>query len=156
MVAVDDVNNDTFPDIVFVNGDASSVYVLFGYGNSRFGNVTILSIGTNFRPISLDLGDLNRDTSIDIVVANEMSENIYIFFSYDNRTFSLPTILIRDRYADIDSVAVSDVNGDSIPDILFTDSQANSSISIFHRFGDGNFTLVKVYSPESDTSTGML
>jgi hypothetical protein len=42
---------------------------------------------------------------------------------------------------------VSDINNDTLLDILVADyNQINSSIGIFYGFGDGNFTLPKIYS----------
>ena len=70
-VAVDDLNNDTIPDIVVANRNADNVCILFGYGNGSFGNVTTLSTGYWSGPVSVALGDFNRDKSIDIVVANQ-------------------------------------------------------------------------------------
>jgi hypothetical protein len=42
---------------------------------------------------------------------------------------------------------VSDINNDTLLDILVADyNEINSSIGIFYGFGDGNFTLPKIYS----------
>lgn len=50
------------------------------------------------------------------------------------------------------SVVVSDVNNDAILDILIAGyNQSNSSIGILYGYGDGNFTLPKIYQTSSVT-----
>lgn len=155
-LAVDDLNNDTFLDIAFVNSDANSVGLIFGYGNGSFGNMTTLFTGNNSEPYSLALGDLNGDKTIDIAAANRLSGTISLFFGYGNGTFSsqrIPALRI-DAYDPV--IVIHDVNNDTILDILFTDNQRASRIGIFYGFGDGNFTLPKTYFTDLETAPAMM
>ena len=155
-IAVDDLNNDTFSDIAFVNSDANSIGLLFDYGNGSFGNVTTLSTGNDSQPYSLALGDLNGDKTIDIVAANQLTGTISLFFGYGNGTFSsqkFPALRIN---AIDPAIIISDVNNDNILDILFTNNQRDSSIGIFYGFGDGNFTLPKIYFTDLETAPAMI
>ena len=155
-IAVDDLNNDTVLDIAFVNGDANSIGLLFGYGNGSFGNVTTLFTGNDSQPYSLALGDLNGDKTIDIAVANRLSATISLFFGYGNGTFSSQRIPALRINANDPEIIMSDVNNDNILDILFTNNQRDSSIGIFYGFGDGNFTLPKIYFTDLETAPAMI
>jgi predicted nucleotidyltransferase len=146
-VAVNDLNDDTIPDIVVANHYADNVCILFGFGNGSFGNVITLSTGLNSGPRSIALGDLNQDKSIDIAVANLNSNSVGVFFGYGNGTFFPQKIYPVDPGAVLHSIIVSDINNDTLLDILVADyNEINSSIGIFYGFGDGNFTLPKIYS----------
>lgn len=126
-IAVDGLNNDTFLDIAFVNSDANSIGLLFGYSNGSFGNVATLFTGNYSEPYSLALGDLNGDKTIDIAVANQLSGTIALFFGYGNGTFSSQRIPALRIIASDPSIIISDVNNDNILDILFTNNQRDSN-----------------------------
>lgn len=150
-IAVDDLNKDTNLDIVVVNTYAHHVFILFGYGNGTFGNVTTLSTGEDSNPVCVTFGDLNRDQSIDIVVSNRKFPIVSLFFGYGNGTFSArksfeirqsayfwPTTYFR-------PIVVADMNNDTILDILVAaaadDDEGDISVAIYYGLGDGNFTL---------------
>ena len=154
-VAVDDLNNDTFLDIVFVNPDANSICLLFGFGDGHFSNATTLSTGENSQPVSVALGDLNGDKSIDIVVANRLSATVLLFFGYGNETFSTQNIAVLHYNASVPSILLSDVNSDNLLDILFIDEQLNGGIGIFYGFGGGKFASLKFYATGSFTAPSM-
>ncbi len=151
-VAVNDFNNDNILDIVVANSHANNVCILLGYGDGSFENVITLSTGSDSGPCSIGIGDFNKDKSLDIAVANQISKNIGIFFGYGNGTFSSQNIYPAGSDSDLSSIVVSDVNNDTILDILATDyNAANSSIGIYYGFGNGNFTLPKIYSTGLNT-----
>ena len=145
-VAVDDLNKDAIPDIVVANYLAGNICILFGHGNGSFGRVLKLSTGEDSRPLSVALGDINRDSNIDIVVADYYSSSIFLFFGNGNGSFSSPKISSADSNSDLQAVILSDINNDTVLDILLCDYNVlNSSIGILYGFGDGNFTLPKIY-----------
>lgn len=79
-LGVGDFDNDSHLDLVVANYGTGTIGVFLGYGNGSFGNVTTLSTGKRSGPVSVALGDFNRDKSIDIVVANRGSKTVGLFF----------------------------------------------------------------------------
>ena len=145
-ITVADLNNDTIPDIIVSNGRMDSVRILFNNGNGNFTNMTVLLIANGSYPIFVAMGDFDRDRSIDIVVANQKTNTISLFFSHGNGSFSLKKTYSISSYGALLSITVSDVNNDGILDILVADfNRRNGSIGIFYGYGDGNFTLPKLY-----------
>jgi hypothetical protein len=146
-VAVADLNNDNILDLVVANFNADNVCILLGYGNGSFGNVITLKTGEDSGPYSIAIGDLNKDKLLDIAVANWQSNNIGIFFGYGNGTFSSQKTYFINSNSNLKSIVVIDVNNDTLLDILVVDCNSeNSSMGIFYGFGNGNFTLPKLYS----------
>lgn len=151
-VTVTDLNNDTFLDIVVANFDANNIYILLGDGDGNFGDATVLSTGANSGPCSITIGDLDKDHSLDIVVANQISNSIGIILGISNGTFSSQKIYFTSKNSNLTSIVVNDINNDTILDILVTHyNYFDSSIGIFYGYGDGNFTLPKIYSAGSTT-----
>lgn len=145
-VAIDDLNQDTNPDIVVVNTYAHNVCILFGYGNGTFGNVTTLSTGEDSYPVCVAFGDFNRDQSTDIVVSNRNYHIISLFFGYGNGTFSLQKTFEIRLSAYFRPIVVADMNNDSILDILVADyDEDNTNVAIYYGLGDGNFTLSTIH-----------
>ena len=156
-VAVDDVNKDAIPDIVVANKFTDNVCILFGYGNGSFGHGMTLFTGDDSGPTSIALGDLNGDDAIDIVVASHYSNTILLFFGDGNGSFFSPKTYVADSNADLVAVIVSDINNDTILDILVCDyNRIDSSFAILYGFGDGNFTLPKIYPTGLNSQPFML
>ena len=150
-VAVADLNNDSFVDIVVANSLANNICILFGDGHGNFTNITTLSTGDDSRPVSISIADLNKDSRLDIVVANRLSVNILIFSGSDNGTFSSPRIYPLDCNYDLLVVQLSDVNNDTVFDILLVNYNAsNSAIIILYGLDNGHFALPSIY----DTGVG--
>ena len=98
-------------------------------------------------PVSVALGDFNRDKSVDIALANQNGRSVSLFFGLGNGTFSSQKLYSVNPNAVLHSITVSDINNDTLLDILIADyNQLDSSIAIFYGFGDGNFTLPTIYS----------
>ena len=75
------------------------------------------STGNDSSPGMLDVGDLNNDGQMDIVVANFGTNNIGIFLGYGNGSFdTMITYSTGDESAPY-SIAVADVNNDNRTDI---------------------------------------
>src|SRR5438128_1431472 len=87
-IAVGDLNNDHQMDIVVVNYGTNNIGILLGYGDGSFQDQMTFSTGYDSIPYSLAVGDLNKDNQLDIIVANYGTNNIGIFFGYDNGTFA--------------------------------------------------------------------
>jgi hypothetical protein len=77
-VAVDDLNNDTIIDIVVANYGSNSLGVFLGYGDGTFSEMTPIPLEYGSRPFSVLIGDFNNDRKLDLAVANNGTDSLYI------------------------------------------------------------------------------
>jgi hypothetical protein len=60
-VAVNNLNNDQWLDLIFANGGLNNVGIFLGSGNRSFALQLTFSTGFNSLPCSVAIGDLNND-----------------------------------------------------------------------------------------------
>ncbi|CAF4887954.1 unnamed protein product, partial [Rotaria sp. Silwood2] len=111
-ITVGDFNNDNQTDIVVANPDSDTVSILLGNGDGSFQDQITYSTGYGSLPIALVVGDFNKDNQLDIVVANYGTDNIGIFFGYDNGTFTGQKTYTTTLNSKPSSIAVRDLNND--------------------------------------------
>ncbi len=139
-IAVKDVNNDTYPDIVFGNYGGHNELVL-NNGDGTYQHPQILPGGLSFT-WSLSIGDIDDDGWNDIAIGNSGEPNI-LLMNEGNGIFS-KVIILPDggpvpRKAN--SIVLFDVNNDSFPDILVGNYLGEDSTNqLFLNDGQGNFT----------------
>jgi FG-GAP-like repeat len=109
-------------DIVVANHGTDSVGVFLGYGNGSFMNQSLHPTGFGSRPYSVSVIDINNDTLLDIVVANQGTNNIGIFLGYGNGLFA-DQMLVALEYGSLPfSVIVGDFNNDQLLDMAVGNS----------------------------------
>ncbi|CAF3705816.1 unnamed protein product [Adineta steineri] len=136
-VAVGDLNNDNFKDIVVANSGTSNIGIFLSNGNGTFQNQKIYSTGLKSSPHSIVIDDLNNDSFLDIVVANFYTNSIGIFFGYGNGKFK-NEINISTGSSHPLFVKTRDLNKDNFIDIIVINYPTNN-IEIFYGFGNGSF-----------------
>jgi hypothetical protein len=160
-VAVSDVNNDGFPDIVVANNCADStcaegsVGVLLGNGDGTFQPaVTYGSGGKSAKSVAI--ADLNGDGKPDLVVANCGLSNrcppdggvgtVGVLLGNGDGTFQTAVAYLSGGI-DPMSIAVADVNNDGKPDLLVGHLLGNgdSTLSVLLGNGDGTFHAAVSY-----------
>lgn len=72
-IAIGDVNNDTFADVVTGNPTADSVSVLLGDGTGNFGVARETVVG-NY-PLGVNLADVNHDGNLDLLFVSTRDPN---------------------------------------------------------------------------------
>ncbi|CAF1654098.1 unnamed protein product, partial [Adineta ricciae] len=85
-IAVADLNNDGYLDIVVSNYGSHTIGILFGNANGTFRDQITYPVGSS-RPLKVALDDLNNDSFVDIVVVNNGTNIVGILFGSDNATF---------------------------------------------------------------------
>ena len=143
-----DINEDHHPDIITVNSQTDTISVILGYGNNTFSKQLIYSTGNDSHPSSIVADYLNNDHRLDLVVVNEDTNQIGIFFGYNYATFHNPFIyLIIDNKSPWKMV-VNDFNNDHYLDIAII-FLSNASFGILLGHGNGSFSNMITYPTES-------
>jgi hypothetical protein len=166
-VAIGDVNGDGIPDLAVANqiqGDGSLggvVSVLLGNGNGTFQSpVSYLSGGGAAN--SVVIVDVNNDSLADLVVSNRCQSpeqcgtgigQVAVLLGNGNGTFQAPLTYSSGGY-NADSIAVGDVNGDGIPDVVVANDCGNDpscsgssdgNVSVLLGNGAGSFLTAVIY-----------
>src|SRR5580692_10339341 len=139
-IAIGDVNNDGFLDLVTSNEATSNVSVLLGNGKGGFSKARVFP--TDSQPRSIAMADFNRDGKLDVVTANFGSGTISVLFGNGDGTFQAR----QDFPVGIQtqSVVVGDMNHDGIPDIVVASVQSGTIDTLLSN-GDGTFQSPIVY-----------
>lgn len=142
-LALNDLNNDTIPDVVVTDHENDRLFVFFGIGDGTFTKTLTLPTGHESGPYIVIINDFNNDNRYDIVVGNGDGNYISIYLGNGRGKFSQQMIhyIETGPYA---LVAV-DFNRDGILDIATANYYGNNT-SILYGNGDGTFRQRKTFS----------
>ena len=128
---VADVNGDNRPDILTANYNSDKVGVLLNAGAGIFQPPVQYSLGpVNSAAQDLAVADVNGDTKLDLITANNGSNSAGVLLGNGNGTFQ-PVVVVRaSNFAtgatiSPNAVAVGDLTGDGKPDLALTDDGFN-------------------------------
>lgn len=132
-VATGDLDGDGFADIAAANRGDNSVSVLLGNGDGTFGSKTQFDVGT--RPESVAIGNLNGGSIPDIAVANVdpgiNPDSVSVLLGAGDGAFAAATSLpFPGGTSDPLSIAIANLNADSLSDIVTTNSEV-PGVSVF-------------------------
>ncbi|MCK5640253.1 MAG: VCBS repeat-containing protein, partial [Gammaproteobacteria bacterium] len=139
-VALGDLDNDGDLDmVVTIRSSTSANYarVLLGDGAGGFVQAADYVVGTN--PRFLQLGDLDNDGLLDMVVANWGSDNVSVLLGAGAGGFAAAVNYateIRPR-----SLALGDMNGDGVLDMAVA-NEGSGNLSVLLGDGTGGFAPV--------------
>jgi hypothetical protein len=142
-----DINSDNQSDIVSVNSKTDSISIIMGHRNGTFEKQMMYSTGNNSYPYAAASGDLNNDNRLDLIVANEGTDNIGVFYGFNYTSFH-----DQMTYSSIDAlqpygIVTSDFNDDSFIDIAAV-FYTSSNLGILFGYGNGSFSNIMIYSTE--------
>ncbi|CAF0997315.1 unnamed protein product [Adineta steineri] len=143
--SIGDVNNDNQVDIVIANSGTNGIGVLLGQKDGSFSTAITYSTGINSAPLFSTLYDLNNDNQLDIVSANYGIGSIGVFLGSGNGIFANVTTYSTGTGSLPYTVAISDLNNDTYPDIVVSNSLPNR-IGIFLAYGNGSFGKITTYA----------
>ena len=147
-LAVADFNNDSRPDIVTASSGIDGPSVFLGSIGEDFLIAPAYSIGSKPQLLSIAVGDFDNDTRLDVVVADNATNNIIVVFGSGYGAFIRHTAYSTGNNSGPCSVAVGDFNKDGRLDIVVANS-GDGSIAIFLANGTGTFLNRTVYSTGS-------
>ncbi|MEA2473725.1 MAG: hypothetical protein QOE06_1640 [Thermoleophilaceae bacterium] len=130
-VAIGDMNDDGFGDIVVVNATSGTTSVLLGVGNGTFGAPADYPSGPS--PYGLVLADFNGDNRLDIATSqtNGGSSEVQVRLNTGTGSgvdFGAPLTL--GVGADTQGMAAGDFNRDAAPDIVAARTGSNHVLRI--------------------------
>jgi uncharacterized protein (TIGR03437 family) len=172
-MAVGDFNGDGKTDLALARRAAGSITLMLGNGDGTFGTgsnleVSIPSSDPGQAPLGpnvLIAADFNGDGTLDLVTTfanyQDLAEGgIAILLGNGDGTFETPTLISAPAF----SLAVADLNGDKIPDLIAGLSGraagAAPGIAVLIGNGDGSFQpsvqILTSPPPAPDGSAGMI
>jgi hypothetical protein len=152
-LTVADVNGDGKPDLVVANFDVGKVSVLLGNGDGTFQSPQSFSVGAF--PSTVAVADLTGNGKPDLITGNEGDNTVSVLMGNGDGTFRpQKTYAIGTGPLGGVTLAVADLTGDGIPDIvtanlgthLGSPTDNNGSLSVLLGNGDGTFEPQQTYA----------
>jgi VCBS repeat-containing protein len=149
-VAISDMNDDGYPDIVAAVANSSAltteVAVLLGKGDGTFKSPQYSPGGALFQ--SLAVKDINGDGRPDVVVTTPGiffgSPSVSVLIGNGDGTFQAPQSYAAEEAPE--SVSIADLNGDDKQDIVVSNLIRDGTISVLLGNGDGSFQAPQSYA----------
>ncbi|CAF1095868.1 unnamed protein product [Rotaria sordida] len=145
-----DFNNDNFLDLAVANREGGTTSILLGYGDGGFKQHGSLSSEPNAGTNGIDIGDVNKDNKLDIVVVNRNDGNVGVFLGQGNGSFSEQETFSTGNGSSPAGLALNDLNNDNILDLVVT-SHENGLLLVFLGTGNGTFTKTLELSTGSNS-----
>ncbi|CAF2833169.1 unnamed protein product [Rotaria sp. Silwood2] len=145
-VAVSDFNNDNLSDIAITVKDYDNIVILLGNGDGTFKEHMTFSIDNDNNSMGpMVVNDFNSDGLMDIVVATNDADNLYVLLGNGNGTFGTQ-ITYSTGHLNVPSwVADGDFNTDDLLDIVMVHRDLDN-IDVFLGNGDGTFQVPRTLS----------
>jgi FG-GAP-like repeat len=148
-IAVGDLNGDGKLDLAVVEADSNTIGILFGNGDGTFQSEVELPV-QNVQAQGIAIADVNKDGHQDILIAinggfgAQLNLDFEVWLNDGTGRFGAPIYgppLISDGADEGFSIAVGDLNGDGIPDLMVSGADAfSTTLKSYFGKGDGTFT----------------
>ncbi len=155
-LALADVTGDGRPDVITANTASDDVTVLVTHAsgtlNSPVRFSTLDGSGGGEDPFGLAVADVTGDGQPDLITANRASDDLTLLPGVaGGATFGAPTTLsVADGAAGDQpiAVAVADLDGDGIPDLIAANESSND-LSVLLGQGGGAFAAAQLYEAKA-------
>jgi hypothetical protein len=128
-IAIGDLDRDGDLDLAVTNEDDDNVSILLNNGAASFAPAPGLPPATGFTPVSIALGDLDRDGDLDLVVANNLSAPPTVSVLLNTGSGSFGTQTTFGVGFNPTDVAIGDLDGDGDLDLAVTNA-ADDTVSV--------------------------
>ena len=150
-----DINHDGLDDLVVASAASNSLSVLI---NGSFSGATAASYSSPFlfnvgtSPKMVVAGDFNLDGRLDLAVTNQGSDTFSVLINTTVVGATTPTFAAKQdttTAASPSGLAVADMNGDGLPDLLVTSSTGNNAVAFTNHTWLGSTTAAFIATLES-------
>jgi uncharacterized Fe-S cluster protein YjdI len=172
-VAIKDLNGDGFPDVVLANQcltrfncNIGGVSILLGNGDGTLKTAVTYNSG-GYSALAVAVADVNGDGLPDIVATSLCSNStncvdgvVAVLLNKGGGTFQQPVTYNSQGYG-ASSVAIGDMNGDGIPDLVVDNICKTSTnctkggVVLLVGNGDGTFQSPLIYSSNGNDATSV-
>ena len=132
--AVEDLDLDRNADVVTANAGTRDLAVLLGSDRGFVGSANFPQVG-EFSPAAAVVADIDADGTPDVVTADTESKNVSALLGNGDGSFQEPLpprgainpeVALTDLHVHPRQLAVGDLSGDGLPDIVTANTQENS------------------------------
>ena len=148
-VAAGDFNGDGNLDIVTANFSNSTVSIRLGTGTGSFGSVANFGLNGATNPNTILAGDFDRDGFVDVLTANQSTNNLSFLRGNGNGTFATALNTGLGGGTSPYSVVVGDFNGDGLFDVA-TANNGTNNVTVY--LTDGPLTIYGLNGGTAPTS----
>lgn len=139
-------NKDNILDLAIIDSKNDQIDILLGDENVRFAMLTRYDTISNSNPIWMSVIDVNNNNQSDVVIVLHDSNSIVVLIDYLFEPSARQTNYGVQQAKHEGLVAISDLNNDSILDIVF---EEEDKLSILFGLGNGSFNGDKISSIEN-------
>ena len=141
-LSADDFDNNEYIDLIVFYSFGKTLTMLPGNGDGTFAPPIVLMLNSTITHDSIVIGHFNEDNSLDMAIADTVTEIFDVFFGNGNGSFAAETNnSIKIENSD-KLMGVSDFNNDGYSDIVVTNFYPNSVV-IYLGYGNGTFKRQK-------------
>jgi hypothetical protein len=143
--------DDKYKDIIFCTeiNDSGFIVIYKNNGSGIFTNSK--NIYVPFKPLTVDVHDMNNDSLQDIIVADP-NDSLHILLQDDSGSFHQSGVIDAAPNLHLYKLSVKDLNGDGKPDIL--SMLDDGDLEIFFGNGKGQIDSSKYYITRSGDFSG--
>ena len=147
-VAIVDFNGDGKLDLAAANFSSNTISIFNGQGDGTFQNQTLITVPS--LPVQLEMGDLNRDGTSDLLVLGNDGHLQALLLHQSGTHELIQRGALRGGAVDLNLI---DINQDGILDVVALNSYGThgpynnigTTVDIFSGASDGTFTLSGVH-----------
>jgi hypothetical protein len=153
-ITIGDFNGDNQSDIVIVDSTNDEMYIILGYDNGTFTNITTYDAISGSQPFLINVADLNNDNQSDIIMVNYGNNNVLVLIGYTSK----PDARQKNYYfvrSTPGFVVVSDFNNDNYLDIAAS-GLIDDSITVLTGDSNGTFGSKKIFSTGNNSDPQQL
>lgn len=141
-MAVADLNNDGYLDIVGVNYGNAKASVYLNKGDGTYNGQATYTVGSN--PYAVALADFNGDGYVDMASADHGSTTVSLLTNKGDGTFNARTTVTAGSAPY--HVIAADVNEDGRPDLLVANDATAGTVTVLLNNGGGTFAAGVAYT----------
>lgn len=146
-IATGDFDRDGRLDLAVVgSGFSARLNVLRGNGDGTFQAATVVNLGYGSQPLALRAVDLDRDGDLDLVTANYGDASVSVLTNVGG---GFPSRTEFPAWGSPRGLDVGDVDGDRIPDVVFSDGVGNT-VGLLRGNGDGTLAAGRSLTAGND------